>query len=93
MKLIKLSTTHFKRLGTFTDGLNIICGENVRGKSSLLQAIEAVLYGVTVVLGKKEHIPTWGPDHLQPGVGVRERRRAVPRHPQQDHRQAGLLGG
>lgn len=53
-----------KRLGTFTanftDGLNVICGENARGKSTLIQAIEAALFGVTVVPGKKEHIPTWG---------------------------------
>ncbi|MBU0801637.1 MAG: AAA family ATPase, partial [Alphaproteobacteria bacterium] len=64
MKLIKLVTTNFKRLGTFTadftDGLNVICGENARGKSTLIQAIEAALFGVTVVPGKKEHIPTWG---------------------------------
>lgn len=64
MQLIKLVTKNFKRLGNFTadftTGLNVIAGENARGKSTLLQAIEAALFGVTVVPGKKEHIPTWG---------------------------------
>ena len=60
MKLIKLVTTNFKRLGTFTanftDGLNVICGENARGKSTLIQAIEAALFGVTVVQIGRAHV-------------------------------------
>lgn len=64
MKLLKLVTKNFKKLGNFsadfTDGLNVIVGENAQGKSTLLQAIEAALFGVTVVPGKKENIPTWG---------------------------------
>lgn len=64
MQLIKLSTTNFKKLGNaefnFTDGLNVIVGDNAQGKSTLLQAIEAALFGVTVVPGKKENVPTWG---------------------------------
>lgn len=64
MELMHLSTTNFKKLGTFecdfTKGLNVIAGDNAQGKSTTLQAIEAALFGVTVVPGKKENIPTWG---------------------------------
>lgn len=64
MQLLSLSTTNFKKLGNFscefTQGLNVIAGENAQGKSTTLQAIEAALFGVTVVPGKKENIPTWG---------------------------------
>ena len=64
MRLIKLITENFKKLGNFTaefkDGLNVIAGENFRGKSTLLQAIEAAFFGTGVVPVKKENIPTWG---------------------------------
>lgn len=64
MELLSLDTTNFKKLGTFscefTKGLNVIAGDNAQGKSTTLQAIEAALFGVTVVPGKKENIPTWG---------------------------------
>lgn len=64
MRLLGIETTNFKKLGTFsaefTSGMNVIAGDNARGKSTLLQAIEAALFGVTVVPGKKENIPTWG---------------------------------
>lgn len=64
MKLLRLITKNFKKLenfeAEFTDGLNVIVGDNAQGKSTLLQAIEAALFGVTVVPGKKENIPTWG---------------------------------
>lgn len=64
MKLISLTAKNFKKLSDFEcqfqDGLNVIVGENAQGKSTLLQAIEACLFGVTVVPGKKENIPTWG---------------------------------
>ena len=64
MQLTKLVTTNFKRLGTFTadftSGLNVIGGDNFKGKSTLLRAIEAALFGVTTLPGKKEDIPTWG---------------------------------
>ena len=64
MILTKLTTSNFKKLGTrelyFSEGLNILCGENAKGKSTVLDAIEAALFGMSTVPGKKEHIPTWG---------------------------------
>jgi DNA repair exonuclease SbcCD ATPase subunit len=64
MKLISLKAKNFKKLSdfecNFQDGLNVIVGENAQGKTTLLQAIEAALFGPTVVPGKKENIPTWG---------------------------------
>lgn len=68
MQLIKLETEGFKKLNrftanftaNFTAGLNVIVGDNAMGKTTLLQAIECALYGVTVVPGKKENVITWG---------------------------------
>jgi len=64
MRLLSISTENFKRLGTFkcnfTTGLNIIAGENARGKSSLLQAIQAAFFGASTIAGKVENVPTWG---------------------------------
>ena len=64
MKLISLKTANFKKLGdssfTFTDGLNVIVGDNGMGKSTLLRAIKAALFGPASIPGKKENIPTWG---------------------------------
>lgn len=64
MRLISIHTENFKKLGTFncefTDGLNVIAGENAAGKSTLLQAIQCAFYGPSVVPGKTEQIPTWG---------------------------------
>lgn len=64
MRLISLETKNFKKLGNssfkFTGGINAIVGDNAKGKSTTLQAIESALFGVSVVPGKKESIPTWG---------------------------------
>lgn len=64
MKLVSITTKDFKKIGNFsaqfTDGLNIIIGENWAGKSTLLQAIVTALYGTQVLPGKKEDFPTWG---------------------------------
>ena len=64
MKLLSVATENFKKLGTFSTqfkaGLNLIAGDNARGKSSLLEAIKMALFGVAAVPGKKEAIPTWG---------------------------------
>jgi DNA repair exonuclease SbcCD ATPase subunit len=72
VKLLSLTTTNFKKLGNqdfwFTDGLNVIVGDNARGKSTLLQAIEAALFGITVVPGKKENVPTWGQSTFSLGL-------------------------
>lgn len=64
MRLLDCVTENFKKLGSFTadftSGLNVVAGDNAKGKSTLLQAIQVALFGPTVVPGKKENIPTWG---------------------------------
>ena len=64
MQLIKLKTKHFKRLENgefnFTEGLNFILGENGAGKSTLLRAISTALFGVQMLPGLAEDIPTRG---------------------------------
>lgn len=62
--LRSIKTENFKKLvnGTyeFTDGLNIICGDNAAGKTTLTQALSFALYGVRAIPGKSEDIATWG---------------------------------
>lgn len=64
MILKSLATVNFRRLGTFstafTDGLNVVVGENARGKSTLFQAIGFALYGNDAVPVKEADIRTWG---------------------------------
>lgn len=64
MYLKKLITKNFKALGSkefeFSDGLVIISGQNGAGKSTLLRAVATALYGVQMLPGKREDIPTWG---------------------------------
>src|SRR5678809_1683002 len=64
MQLIKLKTKNFKRLEkgefNFTEGLNFILGENGAGKSTLLRAISTALFGVQMLPGLAEDIPTRG---------------------------------
>ena len=64
MKLIAIKTCCFKKLGDFsadfTDGLNVIAGENAQGKSTLLRAIGFALYGTEAVQGKEADFRTWG---------------------------------
>ena len=64
MFIYKLITKNFKKLSStelvFNDGLNLLCGENAQGKTTVLEAIEAALFGFACLPCKKEHIPTWG---------------------------------
>ena len=43
----------------FTQGLNVIQGDNGAGKSTILKAILYALFGANAA-GKKEHLATWG---------------------------------
>ena len=64
MKLIRLVTKNFKRLGSgtfeFTDGVNVIVGPNAAGKSTLLRAASVALFGVSALPGVASDIATWG---------------------------------
>ena len=64
MQLIELNTKNFKRLDNhsfqFTGGMNFILGENGAGKSTLLRAIATALFGVQMVPGVADDIPTRG---------------------------------
>ena len=62
--LNSISVENFKGLkrfeANFTEGLNVIVGENASGKTTLTEAIVFALYGVKAVPVKAENIPTWG---------------------------------
>jgi len=62
MKLIELSTTNFKRLGTrtinLTSGLNAITGPNGFGKTTLIEAFLTALYGTSQVRGAAAALKT-----------------------------------
>lgn len=64
MQLTSLITKNFKRLDDhtfqFTPGMNFILGENGAGKSTLLRAIATAMFGVQMVPGVAEDIPTRG---------------------------------
>lgn len=64
MKILKLTTKNFKRLGTgefeFGDGVNVIVGENAAGKSTLLRAVSVALFGVSALPGVAGDVATWG---------------------------------
>ena len=64
MQLTDLTTKHFKRLDDhtfqFTSGMNFILGENGAGKSTLLRAIATAMFGVQMIPGVAEDIPTRG---------------------------------
>jgi DNA repair exonuclease SbcCD ATPase subunit len=62
--LNSVTCTNFKKLRehtfTFTEDLNIICGDNTAGKTTLTQAIAFALFGVKSIPGDSKKIPTWG---------------------------------
>jgi len=74
--LNSLKTKNFKKLNdhtfNFTSGLNIICGANTAGKTTLTQAIGFALFGVRAVPGKSEKIPTWGHTNCEVVLAVDE---------------------
>lgn len=64
MQLTDLTAKNFKRLEDhtfqFTPGMNFILGENGAGKSTLLRAIATAMFGVQMIPGVADDIPTRG---------------------------------
>jgi DNA repair exonuclease SbcCD ATPase subunit len=62
--LKSITTKNFKKLASghfdFTPDLNIICGDNAKGKTTVTQALMFALFGVKAVPGSADKIPTWG---------------------------------
>ncbi len=72
--LKSIKTLNFKKLSDntfdFTDSLNIICGDNAQGKTTLTQALMFALFGVKAVPGSADKIPTWGQKNCQVEVVI-----------------------
>lgn len=68
-----INVTGFKKLenfsAEFSDGLNIVCGENAAGKTTLTAAISFALFGVRAVNGSADLIPTWGKKDCEVELG------------------------
>lgn len=64
MNIIELTTKNFKALGSrefnFTSGLNLVLGENGKGKTTLFRAIGVALYGSSALPGVADNIASWG---------------------------------
>ena len=62
--LKSITTLNFKKLTDnhfdFTGDLNIICGDNAAGKTTLTQALMFCFFGVKAIPGNSDKIPTWG---------------------------------
>ena len=59
-----IKTDRFKKLGTttftFTEGTNVIVGENGAGKSTIFSAIRFALFGLSAISASKQNVPTYG---------------------------------
>ena len=69
MKIIEINIIQFGKFKnevfTFTDGFNIVKGDNESGKSTILAFIKFALYGVgrknpNVIVGERERAVSWG---------------------------------
>jgi DNA repair exonuclease SbcCD ATPase subunit len=62
--LEKLTTKNFRKLTdhtfNFTEGLNVILGDNEQGKSTMLEAFGYLLNGTSALRDPIEHVVTWG---------------------------------
>lgn len=59
-----IETENFKKLGNFradfTDGTNLILGDNGMGKTTIFNVVRFALYGTASIAASSENIPTWG---------------------------------
>ncbi len=59
-----IETTNFKKLGDFradfTEGTNLVLGDNGMGKTTIFNAVRFALFGTAAIASSSENIPTWG---------------------------------
>ncbi len=78
MKIKKLNLTSYGKFENkeinFTDGLNIICGKNEAGKSTVMAFIRAMLYGFSgrgnVLANDRKHFLPWGKTTLSGSADI-----------------------
>lgn len=78
MKIKKLNLTSYGKFEnkeiTFTDGLNIVCGKNEAGKSTVMAFIRAMLYGFSgrgnVLSNDRKHFLPWGKTTLSGSADI-----------------------
>lgn len=68
-----IETEHFKKLdcfrADFTEGTNLIIGENAMGKTTIFNVVRFALYGTAAIAASAENIPTWGNKNCTVKVG------------------------
>lgn len=78
MKIKKLNITSYGKFEnreiSFSDGLNIVCGKNESGKSSVMSFIRAMLYGFSgrgaVLANDRKHYLPWGKTSMQGSADI-----------------------
>ena len=72
--ITSIRTNNFRKLedfsATFTDGTNLIFGENGEGKTTVFEAIRFALFGTKAVSGTADSLTTWGKSGMWVELGI-----------------------